>query len=128
MENSFNSLTANKSSQSKDDGSFMGGISNIFDNIKSDTKSSSNASLPQSIAKTTAEESSKIGTVLSPKPIGNDNASYKITQNNKENMVNDASSYRLGTLSGEAESNNGKNIFNNCNADKTGGCSKTLLR
>ena len=31
--------------------------------------------------------------------------------------------YKLGTLSGKAESNNGKNIFNNCNADKTGGCS-----
>ncbi len=42
MENSFNSLTANKSSQSKDDGSFMSGISNIFNNIKSDEKSSSN--------------------------------------------------------------------------------------
>ena len=42
LENSFNSLTANKSSQSKDDGSFMSGISNIFNNIKSDEKSSSN--------------------------------------------------------------------------------------
>ena len=90
LENSFNSLTANKSSQSKDEGSFMGGISNIFNNIKSDAKSSSNTSLPQSIAKTTAEESTKIGTVLSPKPIGNDNASYKITQNNKPNIANDA--------------------------------------
>ena len=66
LENSFNSLTSNKSSQSKDEGSFMSGISNIFNNIKSDEKSSSNASLPQSIAKTAAEESSKIGTALSP--------------------------------------------------------------
>ena len=90
LENSFNSLTANKSSQSKDDGSFMSGISNIFNNIKSDEKSSSNTPLPQSIAKTAAEESSKIGTVLSPKTIGNDNASYKIAQNNKPNIVNDA--------------------------------------
>ena len=48
----------------------MGGISNIFNNIKSDEKSSSNASLPQSVAKTAAEESSKISTVLSPKSIG----------------------------------------------------------
>ena len=31
--------------------------------------------------------------------------------------------YKLGTLSGEAESNQGRNMFNNCNADKTGGCS-----
>ena len=90
LENSFNSLTSNKSSQSKDEGSFMSGISNIFNNIKSDEKSSSNASLPQSIAKTTAEESSKIGTVLSPKSIGNDNASYKIAQNNKGNTANNA--------------------------------------
>ena len=90
LENSFNSLTSNKSSQSKDEGSVMSGISNIFNNIKSDEKSSSNASLPQSVAKTAAEESSKISTVLSPKSIGNDAASYKIAQNNKENMVNDA--------------------------------------
>ena len=41
LENSFNSLTSNKSSQSKDEGSLMSGISNIFNNIKSDTKSSS---------------------------------------------------------------------------------------
>ena len=90
LENSFNSLTSNKSSQSKDEGSLMSGISNIFNNIKSDEKSSSNTSLPQSIAKTATEESSKIGNVLSPKSIGNDAASYKIAQNNKENMVNDA--------------------------------------
>ncbi len=90
LENSFNSLTANKSSQSKDDGSFMSGISNIFNNIKSDEKSSSNASLPQSIAKTATEESSKIGNVFSPKSIGNDGASYKIAQNDKENIANDA--------------------------------------
>ena len=90
LENSFNSLTSNKSSQSKDEGSFMGGISNIFNNIKSDTKASSNASLPQSIAKTAAEESSKIGNVFSPKSIGNDAASYKIAQNNKGNTANDA--------------------------------------
>ena len=121
LENSFNSLTSNKSSQSKDEGSFMGGIFNIFNNIKSDTKSSSNTS--QSIAKTAAEESSKIGTVLSPKSIGNDNASYKVAQNIKGNITNDASPYKLGTLSGKAESNNGKKIFNDCDADKTGGCS-----
>ena len=89
LENSFNSLTSNKSAQSKDEGSFMGGISNIFNNIKSDEKSSSNTSLPQSIAKTATEESSKIGNILSPKPIGNDNASYKIAQNNKPNIAND---------------------------------------
>ncbi len=87
LENSFNSLTSNKSSQSKDDGSFMSGISNIFNNIKSDTKSFSNASLPQSVAKTAAEERSKISTVLSPKSIGNDTASYKIAQNNKGNIA-----------------------------------------
>ena len=90
LENSFNSLTANKSSQSKDEGSLMGGISNIFNNIKSDEKSSSNASLPQSIAKTTTEESSKIGNVLSPKSIGNDAVSYKIAQDAKGNIANNA--------------------------------------
>ena len=89
LENSFNSLTSNKSSQSKDEGSFISGISNIFNNIKSDEKSSSNTSLPQSIAKTATEESSKIGTVISPKSIGNDTASYKIAQNNKPNIAND---------------------------------------
>ena len=41
LENSFNSLTSNKSSLNNDEGSFMSGISNIFNNIKSDTKSSS---------------------------------------------------------------------------------------
>lgn len=66
------------------------GLAPIFNNIKSDTKSSSNASLPQSVAKTAAEESSKIGTTLSPKSIGNDAASYKIAQNNKPNIANDA--------------------------------------
>ena len=55
LENSFNSLTANKSSQSKDEGSFMSGISNIFNNIKSDTKSSSNAKLPQKKAPKSAQ-------------------------------------------------------------------------
>ena len=103
LENSFNSLTSNKSSQSKDEGSFMSGISNIFNNIKSDTKSSSNTS--QSIAKTAAEESSKIGTTLSPKSIGNDAASYKIAQNNKGN-TNTNLSYKIGTLSGISESGN----------------------
>ena len=105
MENSFNSLTSNKSSQSKDEGSFMSGISNIFNNIKSDEKYSSNASLPQSIAKTATEENSKIGTVLSPKHIGNDTASYKIAQNNKGN-TNTKLSYKIGTLSGISESGN----------------------
>ena len=105
LENSFNSLTANKSSQSKDEGSFMSGISNIFNNIKSDEKSSSNTSLPQSIAKTATEESSKIGNVLSPKSIGNDAASYKIAQNNKGN-TNTNLSYKIGTLSGISESGN----------------------
>ena len=105
LENSFNSLTSNKSSQNKDEGSFMGGISNIFNNIKSDEKSSSNTSLPQSIAKTATEESSKIGNILSPKSIGNDAASYKIAQNNKGN-TNTNLSYKIGTLSGISESGN----------------------
>ena len=90
LENSFNSLTSNKSSQSKDEGSLISGISNIFNNIKSDEKSSSNTSLPQSIAKTATEESSKIGNVLSPKSIGNNTASYKIAQNAKGNIANNA--------------------------------------
>ena len=43
--------------------------------------------------------------------------------NQNVGLSDDISSYELGTLSREAESNNGKNIFNNCKADKTGGCS-----
>ena len=53
LENRFDFLTSNKSSQNK-------------------------------------EESSKIGNVFSPKSIGNDAASYKIAQNNKGNIENNA--------------------------------------
>ena len=42
LENRFDFLTSNKSVQNEDDGSFMGRISNIFNNIKSDEKPSSN--------------------------------------------------------------------------------------
>ena len=73
----------------------MGGISNIFNNIKSDEKSSSNASLPQSIAKTATEDSSKIGNVFSPKSIGNDAASYKIAQNTKGNTADNTKEVML---------------------------------
>ena len=36
---------------------------------------------------------------------------------------NHVNKYQLGTLSAKAESDNGKKLFNNCNADKTEGCS-----
>lgn len=38
MENNFNSLMSNKSVQNKEEGSFMNGFSNTFNNIKSDKK------------------------------------------------------------------------------------------
>lgn len=41
LENRFDFLTSNKSVQNEDEGSFMSGISNIFNNIKFDEKSSS---------------------------------------------------------------------------------------
>ena len=41
LENRFDFLTSNKSVQNEDGGSFMSGISNIFNNIKSDEKASS---------------------------------------------------------------------------------------
>ena len=68
-------------------------------------------------------EPSNIKADLTPKPIGNTAASYKIAQNTKVNTANDVSSYKLGTLSGVAESENGKKLFNDCKADRTGGCS-----
>jgi hypothetical protein len=41
LENNFNSLMSNKSVQNKEEGSFMNGLSNTFNNIKSDKKYSS---------------------------------------------------------------------------------------
>ena len=52
--------------------------------------------------------------------------SYKLAQNNQTDImtdINNRTTYKLGTLSGNAESENGKKLFNNCEADKTGGCS-----
>ena len=54
---------------------------------------------------------------------------YQVTQNTNPNMASDVASlntmpeYQLGMLSAKGESDNGKNIFNDCNADETGGCS-----
>ena len=74
-----------------------------------------------------------IASVLSPKPLGNDANSYQIAQNTTPNTVSDVAStqpsyntlpeYQLGMLSAKGETDNGKNLFNNCEADKTGGCS-----
>ena len=41
LENNFNSLMSNKSVQNKEEGSFMNGLSNTYNNIKSDKKYSS---------------------------------------------------------------------------------------
>ena len=98
-------------------------LENDFSHLQSKPAPTARSYLSQALAKNVAKEGNKVSSALSTKPIGNDAASYKIAQNTKGNEVNDANSYKLGTLSGEAESNNGKNIFNNCNADKTGGCS-----
>ena len=98
-------------------------LENDFSHLQSKPAPTARSYLSQALAKNVAKEGNKVNSALSPKPIGNDAASYKIAQNNKTNIANDANSYKLGTLSGKAESDNGKKIFNNCNADKTGGCS-----
>lgn len=98
-------------------------LENDFSHLQSKPAPTARSYLSQALAKNVATEGNKVSSALSPKPIGNDTASYKIAQNNKPNIANDANSYKLGTLSGKAESDNGKKIFNNCNADKTGGCS-----
>ena len=74
-----------------------------------------------------------IASVLSPKPLDNDANSYQIAQNSLPNSASDVAStqpsyntlpeYQLGMLSAKGETDNGKNLFNNCEADKTGGCS-----
>ena len=58
---------------------------------------------------------------------------YHLAQNTNPNTASDVASlqpsynalpeYQLGTLSLKEESDNGKNMFNNCNEDQTGGCS-----
>ncbi len=91
LENDFSYLTSRKSSQNKEEGSFMGRISNIFNNIKSNEKPSAQSlSLPQSMAKSVLEGGAKINTVLSQKPIGNNAGLYKITQNTKTNITENA--------------------------------------
>jgi len=67
-----------------------------------------------------------INSALFPKSMANDDISYKLAQNNQTDVMTDVNShdtYKLGTLSGEGESKNGKVLFNNCGADKKGGCS-----
>ena len=49
--------------------------------------------------------------------------SHNAGQNIQGKSSRSRQEYKLGTLSGEAESNQGRNMFNNCNVDKTGGCS-----
>ena len=53
----------------------------------------------------------------------NSSPSHNAGQNIQGKSSRSRQEYKLGTLSGEAESNQGRNMFNNCNADKTGGCS-----
>ena len=58
---------------------------------------------------------------------------YQLAQNSLPNSGSDVVSlppsynalpeYQLGMLSAKGETDNGKNLFNNCEADKTGGCS-----
>ena len=58
---------------------------------------------------------------------------YQLAQNSLPNSGSDVAplqptynallEYQLGMLSAKGETDNGKNLFNNCEADKTGGCS-----
>ena len=78
-------------------------------------------------------QNQEINSALYPQPIGNDANSNQLTQNTNPNTMSDVAplqpsnnvlpEYQLGMLSAKEESDNGKQLFNNCNADKTGGCS-----
>lgn len=65
-------------------------LENDFSHLQSKPAPTARSYLSQALAKNVAKEGNKVSSALSTKPIGNDNASYKIAQNNKGNTENDA--------------------------------------
>ena len=65
-------------------------LENDFSRLQSKPATTAHSYLSQALAKNVAKEGNKESSALSPKPIGNNSASYKIAQNTKENVVNDA--------------------------------------
>ena len=64
-------------------------LENDFSHLQSRPAPTARSYLSQALAKNVAKEGNKVSSALSPKPIGNDAASYKIAQNTKGNVVND---------------------------------------
>ena len=64
-------------------------LENDFSHLQSKPAPTAQSYLSQVLAKNVAKERNKVSSALSPKPIGNDAASYKIAQNTKGNVVND---------------------------------------
>ena len=64
-------------------------LENDFSHLQSKPAPTARSYLSQALAKNVVKEGNKLSSALSPKPIGNDAASYKIAQNTKGNEVND---------------------------------------
>ena len=65
-------------------------LENDFSHLQSKPAPTARSYLSQALAKNMAKEGNKVSSALSPKPIGNGGASYKIAQNDKGNIANDA--------------------------------------
>ena len=65
-------------------------LENDFSHLNSKQAPTARSYLSQALTNSMATEGNKVSSALSPKPIGNDNASYKVAQNNKPNIANDA--------------------------------------
>ena len=74
-------------------------LENDFSHLQSKPAPTARSYLSQALAKNMAKEGNKVSSALSPQPIGNDAASYKIAQNNKGNVVNDANALQRSNLS-----------------------------
>ncbi len=62
-------------------------LENDFSHLQSKPAPTARSYLSQALAKNVATEGNKVSSALSPKPIGNDAASYKIAQNTKGNAT-----------------------------------------
>ena len=65
-------------------------LENDFSHLNSKQAPTARSYLSQALTNSMAKEGNKASSALSPKPIGNDAASFKIAQNNKPNRANDA--------------------------------------
>ena len=63
-------------------------LENDFSHLQSKPAPTARSYLSQALAKNVAKEGNKVSSALSPKPIGNDAASYKIAQNAIGNIAN----------------------------------------